>query len=348
MMAERNFSMEAYLNQIARDHQPKMAFSGKGKAAWEAWSKKAYAKLMELLGDFPKPAPLKAEVVGSVVEHGVLKERVVFDSEKHMSVPCIVCRPVDMKANRKNAAIICSHGHGGYGKGPVAGIDGIADLKFATTSANYNYGEQMAQQGFLTICPDLRIFGERKDTPDLYPGRDACNIHFLRAAIMGVFTLTLNIFDMMRCVDYLATRKEVDAERIGMMGLSLGGTMTTFTGAVDKRIRALDIICYVNSFRDFAVRDANFCGSQVVPHLFSWFDTHDVAGLIAPRPLLVEMGMWDTCFPLDDTKKSVEPLKKIYAAAGASENLEFDLHPSEHAFAGNKAFPFFKKHLLDC
>ncbi len=342
-MANRNFSMVEYFKRVAEDHVPELTFRGKTKSEWRAWNKKAARKLLELLGEFPEPAPLRAEVVASVEENGIVKERVIFDSEAEMSVPCILCRPKDIKRNRKNAAIVCSHGHGPFGKLPVAGVATHPELRQNIAQHNYNYGELMAQRGFVTLCPDLRVFGERCDGD--YGQRDPCNVHFIRGAILGIYTLTLNIFDLMRCADYLQTRREIDPERIGLMGLSQGGTMATFGGAVDQRFKAVDIICYLNSWRDFGIRTANFCGSQIVPNIFRYFDTHDVAGLIAPRPLLVEMSMWETGFPIDDTIKSVKPLERLYKAAGVPENLDFEIHSYEHAFGMNKAYDFFGANL---
>jgi len=170
-------------------------------------------------------------------------------------------------------------------------------------------------------------------------------VHFLRGMVLGIFTLTLNIFDMMRCIDYLETRPEVDPKRIGMMGLSQGGTMTTWTTATEPRIRAADIIGYVNPWERFGINRSNFCGSQVVPYVFKYFDTHDIAGLIAPRPLLLEMGMHDTCFPIENLLAGYEGVRRIYRAAGVEDRLWADIHPGPHAFGGNKAFDFFDKYL---
>lgn len=342
-MANRNFSMVDYFNRIAETHEPEMAFRGRTRRDWSTWHKKAYAKFMELLGEMPKPAPLRAEVVAAVEENGVIKERVVFDSEEHMSVPCIVCRPPDMKKNRKNAAIVCSHGHGPNGKNPVAGVAPYADMAANMKVHNYNYGEQMAQRGYLTLCPDLRVFGERRDGN--YPSRDPCNVHFVRGAIFGIYTLMLNVFDFTRCVDYLQTRREVDPKRIGLMGLSQGGTMATFAGAAEPRFKVVDIICYMNTWKGFGVRDANFCGSQIVPNIYRYFDSYDVASIISPRPLLVEFGMWDEGFRIDDTVKGIKPLKNVYRAAGAADKVEVEIHASGHAFGGKRAFSFFDEHL---
>ncbi len=136
---------------------------------------------------------------------------------------------------------------------------------------NHNYGEQMARAGFLTISPDLRVFGERRDGLDPFPGRDPCNVNFVKGTLLGIYTLTLNIWDMKCCLDYLETRPEVDKKRIGMMGLSQGGTMTTFTAAAEPRINAADIIGYVNPWREFGIKRANFCGSQIVPGIYRYF-----------------------------------------------------------------------------
>lgn len=344
-MARRNFSMIEYFNRIAAEHEPELAFRGSTKQDFEAWQPKARAKYLELLGEFPTPAPLDPEVIVSIEQDGIIRERVIFDAEEHMSVPCVVLRPADMKPDGSNPAILCSHGHGAYGKEPVAGNRSTPELCDNIARHSYDYGWQMAKAGFLTISPDLRVFGERADGGNPYPGRDRCNVHFIRGAILGIWTLTLNIFDMMRCVDYLQTRPEVDPGRIGMMGLSQGGTMTTWTTAAEPRIKAADIIGYLNPWEGFGVNRANFCGSQIVPECYRWFDTHDIAGLIAPRPLLVEAGVHDTCFFIGDQQVSIEAITRIYEAAGVPENLWVDVHPGEHGFAANKAFDFFEKYL---
>lgn len=344
-MARRNFSMQEYWMRRVESWEPILAFKGSDKKDWEEWNEKAYPKFMELLGEFPGKVDLEAEVEYSVEENGIIRERVVFNSEEYMSVPCQVLYPESMKKDRANAAIICSHGHGAYGKDPVAGIRSSSGHIDSINNMNYNYGEQMARAGFLTISPDLRVFGERRDGNDPFPGRDPCNINFIKGAMLGIYTLTLNIWDIKCCVDYLETREEVDPNRIGMMGLSQGGTMTTFATAAESRIKAADIIGYVNPWSRFGIERANFCGSQIVPEVFKYFDTDEIAGLIAPRPLLLEMGIYDNCFFIQDMLKGYEGVKEIYKAAGVEDRLWADIHPGPHAFGGNKAFEFFRKYL---
>lgn len=341
----RNFSMEAYWNKLVEEWEPLLKFRGQSRTDWTAWREKAAAKYMELLGPFPERVPLEAEVQSSVVDGDLIRERVVFNSESFMSVPCQVLRPKGMAADRSNPAILCSHGHGPFGKDAVAGVRSSPEHERFIREHNHNYGEQMAKAGFLTISPDLRVFGERRDGFDPFPGCDPCDKNFVKGALLGIYTLTLNIWDMKCCVDYLETRPEVDPKRIGMMGLSQGGTMTTFTAAAEPRIKAADIISYVNPWKGFGIARANFCGSQVVPGIYRYLDTDDIAGLIAPRPLLLEMPIYDDCFFIQDLLKGYEGVKRIYEAAGVPDRLWTDIFPGPHAFGGNRAAEFFKTHL---
>jgi hypothetical protein len=95
----------------------------------------------------------------------------------------------------------------------------------------------------------------------------------------------------------------------------------------------------------FGIERANFCGSQIVPEIYKYFDTDEIAGLIAPRPLLLEMGIFDECFYIQDLLKGYEGVKQIYEAAGVGDRLWSDVFPGPHSFGGNKAFDFFKKYL---
>ena len=341
-MSRRQFSMQAYWDRKAAQLRPRLHFDE--DVDYAAWRQQALQKLLELMGPFPEKVPLAAEIEYTVEEEHFFRQRVVFDSEEDMSVPCQVLIPKGMRADGTNPAILCSHGHGRFGKDPVASLVSTPEHQADIDLMNYDYAAQMARAGFLTLTPDLRGFGERRDGDDPL-GRDTCNVNFLKGGIMGLYPLTLNVWDMKCWVDYLCTRPQVDPERIGMMGLSQGGTMTAFTGAVEPRIKAADVIGYVDPFPSFGVHRGNFCGSQILPGLYQWLDTSDIAGLIAPRPLLLEMGVADSCFYFQDLWQGYRETRRIYEAAGAEDRLWPDVHPGAHAFAGHRAFSFFKQYL---
>ena len=347
-MAERNFSMVEYFIRRARSHRPRYRFEGKSKEDFQQWQKALMMELRAALGPEPERVDLNPQIEEEVEEDGLIRRKVVLDSEADYSMVARVCIPAGAKKDGSTPAILCNHGHGFYAKDSVMGVRPEGDTERAEEikQFNYDYGVQMAKRGYVTIAVDWRGWGER-DEPikEVYLGRDVCNVHFIRGLIMGINLLRLDVWDGQRALDYLCGLEEVDAERVGVMGLSFGGTMTTWISLMDERIKAADIICYSDRFAEFAVKNANFCGSQIVPDIFKFLDTHDIAGLIAPRPLLLEMGVHDTTFSIENLLTGYEGVKRIYEAAGAADDLWADVHPGGHAFAGDKAYAFFAKYL---
>ena len=346
MSGKRNLSMIEYFNRLSQKLRPRLRFDGSNRADFEAWHGELLAEVKSMLGPMPTPAPLNAEIVWEAEQDGLIKRRIMLDTEEHMSVAVWLFIP-PTAFDKPLPAIVCNHGHGAYGKDSVMGIRSInepernADIQ----ALNYDYGLQMAQHGYVTMAWDIRVFGERGDGGDPYPGRDRCNVHFVRANLMGLTLLAMNVFDHMRLIDYLEELDFVDADKIGAMGLSQGGVMTTWGSLMDERIKAADIIGYSARFNEFAVERGNFCGSQYVPGLFTVCDVPDLHGLIAPRPLLAEIGLHDKCFLADEALSCAEEVRKIYGAAGVPHNYEVDAFPGDHQFSGNKAFAFFDKHL---
>ena len=113
----------------------------------------------------------------------------------------------------------------------------------------------------------------------------------------------------------------------------------------DPRFKASEIICYSDLWAAFGIRDLNYCGMQVAPGLFKLVDLPDLQGLLAPRPLLIDIGAHDTCFVVDTAMQCYRQVEKIYRAAGAADGLELDLHPGGHGWGANKSAAFFKRHL---
>lgn len=345
-MTDRNYSMVEYFKRRAEPFEAKYRFKGTGPAEFESWKQHLLPELKEALGPLPDPVPLNPEIVWETREEGLIKRRVLLDFEEHMSAPALIYIP-EAARDKPAPAILCNHGHGDYGKDSVMAVINEFETQRAEEIRmfNYDYGLQMARRGYVTMAIDWRAFGERSDGGDPYPGRDKCNVQFIRGSLMGINLLSLNVFDGMRCVDYLSELAEVDADRIGTMGLSFGGTMTTWITLMDERIKAADIMCYSDRFKRFAIRDANYCGSQFMPGLFALCDVPDLHGLIAPRPLLAEVGTHDLCFKIEDALSCTREVAKIYQAAGVAENYQVDLFEGGHRFAGNKAFDFFDRTL---
>ena len=121
--------------------------------------------------------------------------------------------------------------------------------------------------------------------------------------------------------------------------------MALWSTLCDERFRAVEIICYSDLWAHFGFRDLNYCGMQVAPGLFKLVDLPDLQGLLAPRPLLVDIGTYDTCFKVDTAMSCYEKVKRIYTATGAQHVIELDLFPGEHGWGGNRSEEFFRRHL---
>src|SRR5437867_12503739 len=148
----------------------------------------------------------------------------------------------------------------------------------------------------------------------------------------------------MRTIDYIATRAELDPERVGCMGISGGGTVTVFATALEPRIRVALVSGYLNTFRD-SVGSLAHCIDNYVPGILNWAEMHDIAGLIAPRPLFVEPGERDNIFPIAASRESFTQVRDVYAVFQAADRVEQEAFPAEHSFWGKRGIPFMAKHL---
>ena len=333
-----------FITKLHKRTKPSLAFQANTDDELGLWKEALKRKIKELLREFPEPAPLNPKLLSTEETDRFVREKWLIQSELDCWVPLYLLIPKEEE--RRKPAILCAHGHGPYGKDPVVGVHfSDPDRESQILRNNYNYAEQMAEAGFVTVAPDWRSFGERIAYNNPYPERDICNVHFLQHLILGRTLLGANIFDGMRVIDFLVTREEVDPDKIGCMGLSFGGTMSTYLALLDDRIKAADIICYATTTEHYAVSRPNFCGSQLVPFLYRYADVPDVIAAIAPKPLLIESGASDTCFWIHSSIAAHDTIRRSYKVSGYPENLWIEVFPGEHSFSGRRAFSFFEKFL---
>lgn len=350
-MTSRNLDPKTYYERLSSDHKPPHVFTGRGKQKFQSWKRKLLPKVLATLGARPQTTAANPELVVEWREDALVKQRWLIDVQPHLSAALLLFRPEKLGRGEKRPAILCCHGHGEYGKDSIMGITSNPDRAAAVQQANYDYGRQMARAGFVTYAIDWLGFGERdsRRKPHHYGAfadRDPCNIHFLCATMLGSTVLASNCHDASRATDFVCSLPFVDPERLGVMGLSYGGTMTMWMTLTDTRFAAADIICYASPFHDMAFATYNCCGSQITPGLYALCDMADLQGLIAPRPLLLEAGIHDSCFLIDPVLGKHWPqLLRIYAAAAAADRLDLDLFPGEHSWGGNRSVTFFRKWL---
>jgi dienelactone hydrolase len=324
-----------------------MQFTGKSKDDFTNWKAKTFPEVISTLGDFPEKTELNPQLLAEWEHDGLLKQKWIIDVSKHISATLLINYP--SKIDGATPAIMCCHGHGAFGKEPVMGNDSTPELRDEISRMNYNYGHQMAKSGFITFAIDWIGFGERNDNkkPNWFQqeGRDWCNLYYLHATMLGMTSLSINVAHGKAAIDFISSLPEVDSARIGVMGLSGGGTMSLWMTLCDDRLKATEIICYSDLWAHFGIRDLNYCGMQVAPGLYKLVDVPDLQGLIAPAPLLIDIGAYDECFKVDTAMECFKRLKNIYNVAGAASELHLDLHTGSHSWGGNKSYEFFAKYL---
>ena len=349
-MSFRNLSPQHMFENLGRKHRPECSFAAAKNGGFQTWREQTLPRVLATLGTFPDRTPANPQLCAEWEHDGLLKQRWLIDVQEDLSAILLVNYPKNLAANEKRPALLCWHGHGPYGKEPVMGNDSSTEMRDQIACYNYNYGHVMARHGFITYAIDWIGAGERNDNarPNFHNQnvtRDWCNLYYLHATMLGMTSISINAAHGMAATDVMLTLAHVDADRLGAMGLSGGGSMTLWTALCDERFKAAEIICYSALWAYFGMRDINYCGMQVAPGLFKLVDLPDLQGLLAPRPLLVDIGVYDTCFSVDEALACHEQVKRIYTAAGHADRLELDLFPGQHAWSGRKSQSFFEKHL---
>ncbi len=308
-------------------------FPGDDVGEIASWRERRRERFFELLGSFPEPVPLDPETLETVQKNGYRLERVVFDSEKIMSVPAFLLVP-DTRSE-PGPAVLAVHGHG-PGKSHVCGL-------VETAQPNADYARQLVRRGYVVLAPDLRCFGERVDEgpADHYE----CDTNLVHGVMAGAAPLAQNLWDMARALDLLERHPLVDPDRLGVVGLSYGGTVALFLAAYDNRVAAAVVSGYLSSWAASHAIPFNMCGSQVLPGVLGRLEHIDIAALAAPRPMLVESGIDDPIFPADVARQTVAQLRVVYAALGADEHLYHDVFAGGHQWHGEVAYPFLDRFL---
>jgi predicted esterase len=162
--------------------------------------------------------------------------------------------------------------------------------------------------------------------------------------MMGGTLLGLRVLEARRLVDFLAGQPQVDIQRLGAMGISGGGMHTFFSTCLDRRIKACVISGYFCSWFD-SILAMNHCICNFVPEILKLGDLPDLAGLLAPRPTLIEAGTKDEIFPIQAVKRDTEKLRDLYKLWNAADKVEIDEFEGRHQISGRRAYQFLKQYL---
>jgi len=280
------------------------------------------------------PAPLAPSSPQVTVVNGYRQELLSFTSEPNERVPVLVLKKDD--GGPRRAVVIALHGTGGSKEGMRGELERYAD------------------RGWIAVSMDARHHGERAvPIPGLSNPYQSAMLRAYRTG-EGHPYLYDTVWDVLRLVDYLVTRPDVDPARIGLSGNSKGGTEAYLAAAADERIRVVVPFIGVQSYswslrhasgweaRTWTLRQATEAAAadsgarvdaafirrfyeRIAPGLVDRFDGPAMLPLIAPRPLLVVNGDSDPRSPLGGVREAVTAAERAYAAAGAPEKFKFVL-----------------------
>jgi len=274
-------------------------------------------KILELIGGLPNySGPLNAKVTGRINKQNYIIEKVVFESLPHFYVTGNLYRP--SKSGRYPGVLI-QLGHWDQGK--------VAEQRLA---ANF------ALKGFVAFACDPIGQGERIQAYDRRVGATlggwSTEEHFQAGAqslLAGEHFARYMIWDAKRALDYLVSRPEVDAERIGCTGCSGGGTLTTYISALDPRIKAAAPACWMNSYRSLFAGPVGDSEQSLPNFISSGLDETDYVELFAPKPWLIVSTIEDF-FPLEGARTVYNEARGWYRLYNAEDHVDWAVGPGPH------------------
>ena len=343
------YSTVEHLDDLYHETEPKYAFRAEGLEDYRDWRDSFRDKLIKLMGiDLISPkCELNPEIMERRKSGSYITEKLSLQVEEGFYMPCYLLIPKNI--NLPSPVVIALHGHGRGVKDVLGEVDS-EEWKSWVESFNYDYARQLALRGFITFVPEVRAFGEReKDSEKVVPREDrdyrtSCRKSSFNSMLLGRPIIGGKIWDMMRAIDYLQTREEVNPEKIACLGLSMGGMITLYGAAVDQRIKAAVISGYLNTFKD-SIMAMEHCECNYLPGILKYGEMYDICSLIAPRPLLIESAKNDPLFPFHASEFAFNRVKRVYQLLGEKEKLTRDVFEGEHRFSGKIAFDWLRKWL---
>jgi len=251
-------------------------------------------------------------------------------------VPGYLLRP--KKAKRPLPVMICLQGHS-----PGMHIS-IGRARTKRELESIRGGRDIAIQavghGWAALAVEQRAFGERA------VGEMACGDVALGELLKGRPLTGQRVFDVIRAVDFIATQPDLDARRIGCMGNSTGGTVSFYAACVDERIRLAVVSCSFGTYESTWLYKPH-CACGYLPGMLKVADMPDLAGLIAPRHLILVAGKKDRIARFDGVEEGYRMARRSFAAAGCADRVVLLAAEGGHQFYPELAWPVIQETLAD-
>ncbi len=328
-----------YLAAETKRISAKFMDGAKSKAEWEKIRPRLKREFLDMLGldPLPEKTPLKATVTGSLERGEVVIEKLHYQSQPGLYVTANLYRPKSVNPDHKDGggtklpAILYVCGHSGRGR------DG-------NKTAFQDHGMWFASNGYVCLIVDTLQLGE---IAGKHHGTYNLNRFWWHSR--GYTPAGVECWNGIRGIDYLCSLPYVDADKIGVTGISGGGATTNWVAAADDRVKVAvpvsgvsDLECYVT---DQVIN--GHCDCMFFHNIYQWEWTTALA-LFAPKPLLFANSDDDKIFPMSGNKRIIERLRTCYAMFGAKENVDEHVSKGGHDYRPDlriAIFAFFHKHL---
>lgn len=280
-------------------------------------------RLLECLGGpWPEAGPLSVTLRETRQMPGYRIESLTYEAEPGDAVPALLLIPDGVDASHPAPAVAVWHQHNGeyhLGKSEPAGLAG---------NPEHHTGAALARLGYVVLCPDALCFEERQDATGKLKGGNYERFEFLRQVVDGRSMAWKNILDMRRAIDCLVSRPEVKADRIGCYGHSMGSTHAWLVGPFEPRLRAVVGNCCLPTYSAIHEHRLLHCFPNFVPGWLRYGDTPEIAALIAPRALHLNLGETDGGSPIEHARAGIERIAAAYARAGVPDQFTHFIEPA--------------------
>ena len=280
---------------------------------WERRRGHIVAHMEIVMGPLPDgpERSLDVRLFGETRHDGYIRRKITYEAKKDDPVSAYLLLP---DAPGPRPAVLALHPTGALGKGIPAGL---------SDRPNRQYGEELAQRGYVVLMPDYPYMGD--DQLDPY------DLGYISGTMKGVY-------NHLRGVDLLESLPEVDKDRIGAIGHSLGGHNALFLAVFEPRVRAVVTSCGFNSFAKYKGGDlTGWSSEKYMPRVASRyaklparmpFDFTEILGAIAPRPVFISAPTGDDNFEVSGVKDCVRAARPIYERVFEAGDRLVTTHPA--------------------
>ena len=351
-------NMPVYMEELIADLDYPLAWGNSKIKNFKKWKKTAREKVFECMLTPPPPAAsYDMEVLAEEQRDGYKARKIAFNLSRYYRVTALLLIP-DGKG--PFPAVNALHDHGAHlyiGKEKMIrpfAVDS-AVIKDADAWADNLYesqffGDYLAKHGYVVFSADAPMWGERGRAE----GVDRSKYDMIAGNMMmyGVDLSAYMTYDDIAGTDFLATLPEVDAERIGCVGCSMGAYRAWMLSALSDRIKVGAAICWmITSDVQLTTRygrSENGGFANCIPGLRRYLDYPHIASLACPKPMLFVSGKRDKLFPLPGVEKAFGIMNDTWKSQGAADKLDTEIWDIPHSCPKTfqeKTLAFFKKYL---